>query len=585
MKIFITLISFLVYFQILNLEILPNDFSKKNKIYYLEDKNSEFTAQNLNEIRFKDSLEISGFSNSTWWIKIENIKKDSIVSIEYPLLDFVTFHYKEKQKETWSKIETGDHLEFNSRQIKNRYFSFLFADNIDLPIYIQIKTDGPLFIPIKIYPHLEYIEATNKESYLWGIYFGTVIIFLFYNLISFFSVKDSSYLFYVIHIAAFGMLQAVLNGIAFEFIWQNSPLFANISPNIFHSISLLSVLFFSMKFLRLKEYLPIGYKVCLILLFLYFIIFVLSFNSNIYKYLLITQTYLIIVSSFFIVSCSLLTIRSGYSPAKVYLIGWIFLFVAIILNRLRTLGYLPHNFISSYGVLFASILEMGLFSIALGFRISKMQQEKESIEKERQRLISDLHDNLGGDLVDIVYNLNKFGNKSSIEKSDIEKLKITTEKALYNLKTRIGSKEESILLEDNFIDAIRLLLISRYQNAKRNVNTNVSENIDNFSNNNNLLVNELSDIYLICKEICTNDLKYGNGVSVWSFDLEKDYFTIQVSTNTNYTEKNKEGQGTLNLKKRANKLDATIETNTKENKFNLLFKMKINSIKNHLYKI
>lgn len=568
----------LVYFLILIFEIFPNDFSEKNHIFYLEDKNSEFTVKNLGELRFNDSLEVSGFSNSTWWIKIDIIKTNSIVSIEYPLLDFVTFHYKDKQDGGWKKIETGDHFEFNSRQIRNKNFAFLFGDNIDLPLFVQIKTNGPVFIPIQIYSDLKYIEETNRESYLWGIYFGVIFIFLFYSFISFFSVKDSTYLFYMIHIVGFGMLQAVLNGIAFQFFWPNSPSFANISPNIFHSISLLSALLFSMKFLRLKEYLSHGYKICIGLVLIYILIFLFSFNSNLYKHLLIIQTYLIIASSFFIVSCSLLTIRSGYSPAKVHLIGWVFLFLAIILNRLKTLGYLPHNIISSYGVLFASILEMGLFSIALGFRILKMHQEKESIEKERQKLISDLHDNLGGDLVDIIYNLNKFANKSLIEKSDIETLKNTADKALYNLKTRISSKEESILLEDNFIDAVRLLLISRYQNAKRNVNTSVSENAENFSNNNPLSVNELSDIYLICKEICTNDLKYGYGVSIWNFDFENEYFSIQVLTNTNYTDKNKEGQGTLNLKKRGNKLGATIEVKTSESKFNLIFKMKINSI-------
>ncbi|MDX1959383.1 MAG: 7TM diverse intracellular signaling domain-containing protein [Leptospiraceae bacterium] len=549
---------------------LPYQFS------YIEDKLSSFLPEELLTKNFDNSLNISGFSNSAWWVRIDLDKvtlKNSILFLGYPLLDQVKFYYKVQEK--WKIIETGDTLPFNSRIIKNKNFVFPLDETIESPIFLKIKTEGPVFIPLKIMKVHEYLDFINKENYFWGFYFGVVGVFLFYSFISFISMRDKTYLFYALHIFTFSLLQAVLNGITFEFLWPNVPYFANISPNFFHSLSLFFVLLFSIYFLKLKDFFPIAFKVLLIIDSIYFLFLFLSFYTPFYRFLLITQTYLILFSSVFVVVISILYLRKGFTPAKYHTAGWIVLFFAIIANRLKTVGLIPQNFFSTYGTLLASILEMCLFSLALGVRIIKIRQEKEESEKERQKLISDLHDNLGGDLTDIVYTLNKFTEKTNLQLSDVEEIRTASLNALNSLKTRIRSREEISLIEKNLVDGIRYHLIARYSNSGRKLKSFADEESELFFEEDNTLLPYYNDIYLICKEICTNDLKYGFGESNWNFHLVNNIFSIHLLTNTNYNENTVKGLGSNNLINRAEKINAKIIINRMENKYELTFEIKI----------
>ncbi len=111
------------------------------------------------------------------------------------------------------------------------------------------------------------------------------------------------------------------------------------------------------------------------------------------------------------------------------------------------------------------------------------------------------------------------------------------------------------LLEQDFFTGIKKILLSRYEIFHRNVNVL----------NNNLSTNdflELTDpkivrqIFLICREICSNDLKYGHETSEWRWFYEE-VLILQINCTTSYNNK-VYGKGTKTIMTRVNFLKGKI---------------------------
>lgn len=60
-----------------------------------------------------------------------------------------------------------------------------------------------------------------------GIIYGVLLVMLIYNLFIFLSVRDTSYLYYILYIASFGLYQVSVNGAGIEYFWPDSPWWAN----------------------------------------------------------------------------------------------------------------------------------------------------------------------------------------------------------------------------------------------------------------------------------------------------------------------------------------------------------------------
>ena len=68
-------------------------------------------------------------------------------------------------------------------------------------------------------------------------------------------------------------------------------------------------------------------------------------------------------------------LRSGNRGARWFLIAWSLLLVGVAVLAFRNLGWLPTNFVTTYGMLIGSALEMLMLSFALADRINYLQIE------------------------------------------------------------------------------------------------------------------------------------------------------------------------------------------------------------------
>jgi signal transduction histidine kinase len=219
-----------------------------------------------------------------------------------------------------------------------------------------------------------------------GIYYGIMIVMFFYNLFLFFSVKDKSYLFYVLYIASFAILQGTVNGLSFEYLGFLFPLI-NETAALLMILCCIFIVLFVQSFLHTKEHTPLFHKILKGIFIYLCIIPIIFLNLNYSQGAKIASITVVAVLSLIII-IGWLVLKRGYKPARYFLFAWTFYLIGSILLALRQVGILPSIFITEYGAQIGSTFEVILLSFGLADRINILRKEKvlaqaEALEAQR----------------------------------------------------------------------------------------------------------------------------------------------------------------------------------------------------------
>ncbi|MCS7205161.1 MAG: hypothetical protein NZ853_05650 [Leptospiraceae bacterium] len=375
-------------------EIQP-DFSFKeigDVVSLFEDKDHRYEISNIYEVlhQFQKStrkVPNFGYSSSTYWLYfdlVSRFSKDIVILLEvsYPLLDYIDF-YVFDGKALVKHISTGDRRIFFERDLQHKNFlvTIEMEPQKEYRVFVKIRSQGSIQVPIRLLNHKRYVIEEHFNQLMQGIYYGIMVAMVFYNLFLLLSIKDLTYLYYIVYILGISLFNLVFTGYAFEYLWPYYPDFGNqVMP---FSIGFLAFFgsIFSVKFLRLRNYSLVFYRLFLALIVIYFSIMVLSFILS-YEISIKIANYTIILFAFLSISSSLLTYKKGWKPARFYFISWIALLVGMLLLALKQLGLLPSNFLTNYGVQIGSASEVILLSLALADRVNVLKEEKEKAERE-----------------------------------------------------------------------------------------------------------------------------------------------------------------------------------------------------------
>jgi hypothetical protein len=67
---------------------------------------------------------------------------------------------------------------------------------------------------VTLWSSTAYLEDQPVRLYVLGLIYGVLLGMLVYNLFIYLSVRDTSYLYYILYIASFGLYQLSVNGAA-----------------------------------------------------------------------------------------------------------------------------------------------------------------------------------------------------------------------------------------------------------------------------------------------------------------------------------------------------------------------------------
>lgn len=358
----------------------------------------EFTQQ------FKPSTRIIpnyGFTKSSYWIRCSlknNSAKTTIRMLEvaFPLLDTVEFYLLDSANGLVAYETTGRDFSFRKREVSHRNPVFqVHVPSLDVVhCYLKIKTDDGMIFPLTLWTEYSFIKKILLENILFGMYYGIILVMIFYNLFIYLSTRDRNYLLYVLFITAFGLFQMSMNGLAFQYLWPEHTWWGKHANPVLIALSCFWAGCFSVKFLNMKKYTKWLYQCMMVLIAASLVLAVVSLKAD-YLYMIAAGQLLPVSMIFIAIPSAVLSLRKGNRSARFYLIAWTVFFAGIILSALRVAGTIPHNLLTEYGLQIGSGIQMVMLSLALADRISIIEAENERIQEHalclEQEKVEDLN--------------------------------------------------------------------------------------------------------------------------------------------------------------------------------------------------
>ena len=324
---------------------------------------------------------------SAYWILLKfSIPEDGysyLIEIPDQSIDSIDIYLKHETDQTYKHFYFGDQYPFDYRLLDHKNFHVKLQKSGNYIGFARFRSAEYADIRLNYRTVEGFIEYALTEYYVYGIFYGMILIISLYNLFIFTAIRELKYLYYTFYIVSVGLFAMSVDGIAYQKFWPDSPGWNNIA----HGVALFSIIFwsivFSRRFLRLNIFAPLIDRLLLIIFYLRIGVFIygISINPAIFQY-----RYIEVIPLSIIFYGSIVTFYKGYKPARFFIVAYGFLFAGFLIKALMMYGIIPTTYtekpmiqiISYYSIHLSFVLEMLFLSVALSdrIRILKINRDK-----------------------------------------------------------------------------------------------------------------------------------------------------------------------------------------------------------------
>lgn len=330
-----------------------------------------------------------GYQEDAYWLRLNidasaSIHKSWDLVINTPLLDYIDVYQVFADSGPRLIYRSGMSRAFNNRVEDHRFFITpleIYNDRSEPASYlIRVESDSNFYIPMSLYPSSEFWAPMQKADVLNWMFFGIIVAMALYNLFLYSTVRDVSYLYYVLFITSFALLHLSLDGYLFQHFWPEDVPYTPIPDSVFSSLTVIFGSLFITYFLDLKTYLPVLHKVLLGMAILQ-----IPFSGLAIYYPEISldkwRVPLLGIWLIIAVSIGIFAYIRGLVTARYFLIAWVVfaignLYLILVYSGVNLLQIAPLT-VSKV----SSFAEAMLLSFALARRIRALRDER-----EKQRL-------------------------------------------------------------------------------------------------------------------------------------------------------------------------------------------------------
>ena len=363
-----------------------------SNLSYFEDSSCKLNIHEIiNQGKFlrSEGLLNFGVTTSCYWIKLELSNTSSLeefqVIIEYPLLDRVSFYEGEILLKSLRETQSIHNRTYGD---PNYIFDFNLKIGSTKTFYFEVYSSELLVLPVSLGSHEEMLSYSTLREVLFGIYAGIILVMFFYNFFIYLTVRDISYVYYVIYILLIGLTQASLKGFTGKYLWPDSDILNHYGPTIVSSLSGIAAIEFVKIFLHSKELAPKLHRVSYIVNSLFTLSVFLCLIGNEHDSFNLMQV-TTALGSLYVFSMALIILKTGYRPAKFFLAAWGILLIGAVIFVLKDFNVLPFNIYTNYSLQAASVAEIVLLSFALADKINIFRKEKEQSQLEALRALEE----------------------------------------------------------------------------------------------------------------------------------------------------------------------------------------------------
>ncbi|HVG41277.1 MAG TPA: 7TM diverse intracellular signaling domain-containing protein, partial [Chitinophagaceae bacterium] len=342
-----------------------------------------------------------GMTPSPYWIKctLRNETREKLyLELGNPTLTDVQLYEFDSSGVLINQHHSGNWLPFKKWENKDL--------NYRIALSAPPHTTETIFIRVQHYRGTQFTLIAGTESALNSksiprrmfemIYYGMMAVMVLYNFFIYLSLRDKAYLYYVLYTFLMTLLNAVVNGDTFKYLWPGVPALNHFIEIITCSVTITSILF-AIHFLLTRQNASRLHKVLRTLIVSYAGVllviiaqrFVMEGNMQAMTFLFAFIAFITFVLIVALLWAGVVVLRSGYQPAKFYLVAWSFLLVCVIIFILKDFNLLPYNFFTLKSMQIGSAGEALLLSMALANRINLLKKEKEEAQLQTVRSLEE----------------------------------------------------------------------------------------------------------------------------------------------------------------------------------------------------
>ncbi len=393
--------------QVMAAEVIKIDNKTQNLplgsyVEILEDKTGKLSIEDVSSASYenqfkkhkKDTINL-GISNSAFWLKFTIMKSEQqnkgreevnsnpfLLDLDAQYVYYADFYTSSLEtvgasgKKEW-KVQSGgglkklDHDEFVYRNVV-----FNLPESISEPttFYLRVESKSPLFIPLRIIKEDEFRHILDYKLILLGLFYGLVLGLFLYNLFICISVKDKTYVYYLMYLLNIVIYFLAMNRLTTEFFFRKYPIVSPYISLIFLGIASCFNILYAQSFLNTKKLMLRLHKLLnlIIIASLGLSVGVLIFD---YRIMNRYSTILGLIVPISLLIAGTLAAKRGHKNALFYIISSYVVLIGIFVYTLTFLAILPYKFLNFYSFQIATGIEAVLLSIALADKIKKLNQD------------------------------------------------------------------------------------------------------------------------------------------------------------------------------------------------------------------
>lgn len=479
-----------------------------NDLYYFEDKDKSYTFEEISDSTFNgfginpDFQPSDYATKSAYWVKLElNIpvsEKKYLIEFYDQTIDSLDIYILEPNGNL-RNILLGDARPFSEKPLRHKNFEVVLNDYGNYTCYFRVASYHYADIRIAVRSINHFVFYALNEYFIYGIFYGMIMIISIYNLLIYSAIRETKYLYYTFYILSVGLYAMCIDGIAFQYLWPELPEWNQIA----YGIALFFVIFwsviFSKTFLKTRIRAPkidVILNVVLILRVILFL-YALLWDNNIFQYRNIE-----IIPLTVIFYASIVVLRRGYQPARFFVVAYGFLFFGFLIKALLMISTVPFSLPHIYYALhYSFVFEMIFLTFALSDRIRILKSNR---DRALKRTILQQEENIK--LKDKV--------NSELEAKVIERTKEIAEKnkLLEDTNELVTNQSKEIMKINSILDLDNWKL-------KNNIKDIQKERLMN----KRLTYNEFKDIFKndqVCQKFLA-EYKWNNGYACLKCKNEK----------------------------------------------------------------
>jgi signal transduction histidine kinase len=377
-----------------------SNFTKKeealgDRISVFEDLNGNVPFDSILHHEFsKTSIIIANNrnKNTAFWLKFdlrvdENLRKKMV----FEILDFKidSFELYLPLPDGGFKIwKGGDAYPFDERDYSHKNFVF------DLPSYkkgnytgyIRVKASEVVGLNFAI-SNLNYFHSYSTNEYLvLSLFYGVVIAMALFSLILYVYLFEKSYLFYALYILSLGFYFLTRDGLGFQYIWSDLPLFNSYCKPISVLLVVTFHIFFVQYYLNVRKHSIVLNRIMYLILFSFPLFAYLTDSvAEIIPDPLITVS----IPFLFLFILTIKFAMEGNIEARFFAIAYAIQFFGFFIFTLAYIGVIETGVIIFYSINIASALEIIVFSVALAGKVKSLIKEIERAKDSTNKILEE----------------------------------------------------------------------------------------------------------------------------------------------------------------------------------------------------